>query len=186
MPSRHLAGAPPSPTVRCHSLPSPSRYFLAPLTACWLWGCTPQYPPPAGFVDACYGGDFKEKLDGATPKFTMQIRATPADWPKVAQRFESFGSSHGLSYFDTSVTDVSGLRMLNVHLCSPKGLWLFADKRLWENGPRDNAPDEMPIFLYVYDSSLDWAKIAHQFEQSFNDWPGDVKSEWPGGKGSGT
>jgi hypothetical protein len=44
----------------------------------------------------------------------------------------------------------------------------------------------MPISLYIYDSSIDWAKIAHQFEEAFSDWPGDVKSQWPGGNSSGT
>lgn len=116
----------------------------------------------------------------------MQIHATQAEWPKVAQRFETFGTAHELTYFDTSVTDVAGLRMLNVHLCSSKGLWLSADKRLWENGPKDTAPEEMPISLYVHDSSYDWAKIARQFEVAFSDWPGGAKSQWPGGNGSGT
>jgi len=111
----------------------------------------------------------------------MQIHATQAEWPKVAERFKAFGSAHDLSFFDTSVTDVAGLHMLNVHLCSPKGLWLSADKRLWEIGPKDSAPDEMPIYLYAYEPSIDWATIAQQFEQSFSDWSGDVKSQWPGG-----
>jgi hypothetical protein len=156
------------------------------LIAACLWGCSPQYPPPAGFVDACYGGDFSDKLNGATPKFTMQIHASPGDWPKVAQRFEAFASVHDLKFFDTSVTDVVGLRMFTVHLCSPKGLLLSADKRLWENGPKDDAPNILPITLYVYDPSFDWLTAAQQFEQAFSDWPGGAKSEWPGGRGSGT
>ncbi len=65
------------------------------------------------------------------------------DWPEIARRFQQLGQQQGLRYFDTTV-HAGGLRMLNVHLCSPQGLWLYADKRLWNASP-DPAPDEMPI-----------------------------------------
>jgi len=73
--------------------------------------------------------------------------------------------------------------MLNVHLCSKKGIWLFADKRLWKHGPKEDAPDEMPIYLYSYEESYPWQPIAQEFDKSFSDWPGSVRSEWPGAEG---
>jgi hypothetical protein len=155
------------------------RCCLASLIAFSFCACSPKYPPPPGFVNACYGGDAR-RLDGETPKFTMQIRATQAEWPKVADRFKAFGLTHNLSYFDTSVTDLVGLRMINIHLCSPKGIWLSADKRLWENGPKDLDPNLLPISLYIYDATADWRTVAQQFQESFRDWPGGLKSQWRG------
>ena len=147
-----------------------------------LCSCGPQgprYPPPPGYVDACYGGDSAKNLNGATPKFMMKIEAREEQWPQVAQRFKSFGAAHNLQYFDTSVS-MPGLHMLNVHLCTSKGLWLSADKRLWDGGAKDPNPNEMPIYLYRYGDKVDWEAIATDFEKSFGDWPGTVESQWPG------
>ena len=85
---------------------------------------------------------------------------------------------HDLKFFDTSVNE-SGLRMLNIHLCSAKGLWLSADKRLWEIGPRDLHPDEMPITLYTYGKYYDWQTVASEFQRSLDDWPGGKETQLP-------
>lgn len=93
-----------------------------------LSACSPAHPPPPGFVDACYGGNFTKALNGAIPKLYLRIHASPETWPDLAKRLAAFGALHDLKYFDTSVNE-PGLRMLNVHLCSAKGVWLSADKR---------------------------------------------------------
>jgi hypothetical protein len=76
--------------------------------------------------------------------------------------------------------------MLNVHLCSSRGVWLFADKHLWDAGPLDAHPDEMPIDLFVYGKTVDWQTLASDLEKAFSDWPGEVKSQWPGGGANGS
>jgi hypothetical protein len=155
---------------------SGARRIAAVCIAAMLCACSPDYPPPDGFEEACYGGDFSRKLDGATPSFSMYLHATQKDWPEVARRIQQLGQQQALRYFDTSVR-VAGLRMLSVHLCSPKGLWLNADKRLWDASP-DPMPDEMPIHLYVYEEAFAWKPIAQQLEQSFADWPTPARIEW--------
>lgn len=155
----------------------PLRACFSTALAVFLCSCGPQHPPPAGFVDACYGGDSAKNLNGATPKFTMTIQAREDQWPLLAQRFQEFGAAHNLQYFDTSVK-APGLHMLNVHLCTPKGLWLSADKRVWDGGPKDVEPNQMPVYLYRYGDYLDWEGIARDLEESFRDWPGTVESHW--------
>jgi hypothetical protein len=134
-----------------------------------LCACAPAYPPPAGFVDACYGGNIAKKLNGAAPKFTMQIHAPQPKWPELAQRFKAFAELHKLQFFDTSVNE-PGLRMINVHVCSPRGLWLFADKRIWDGGVQDPKPDDVPVYLFEYDENYDWKTIASEFERSISEW----------------
>jgi hypothetical protein len=146
-----------------------------------LCACSPAHPPPAGFVDACYGGNFAKNLNGSTPKLYLRIRATPEQWPLLADKFKAFGALHDLKFFDTSVNE-PGLRMLNVHLCSDKGIWLSADKRLWDAGPRDLHPDEMPIALYTYGRGGNWQVLASEFKNSLNDWPGGIDTQLPNGE----
>ena len=146
-------------------------------------GCSPEYPPPAGYIEACYGGDFSKYLNGARPKFSMLVHVTQLQWPLLAQKFKDFGQRHNLQYFDTSVR-AQGLQMLNVHLCSPAGLWLYADKRLWDAGPKDPKPDEMPIHLFQYRESYDWKSIATALERDMRDWPGRVEVVVPGKDGA--
>src|SRR5580704_15744984 len=154
------------------STPLLARCLAGAWAAAQLVGCSPEYPPPAGYIDACYGGNFAKYLNGARPKFSLRIEASQQKWPMLAQRFQDFGKQHNLQYFDTSVTNLQGLHMLNVHLCSPDGLWLYADKRLWDSGPRDPKPSEMPIFLFQYKETYDWKAVAADFAMYMRDWPG--------------
>jgi hypothetical protein len=161
----------------------PTSCFVGTWVAIALCSCSPAYPPPAGFVAACYGGDIGKKLNGAAPKLVMQIHATQLQWPELTQKFKAFGLQHQLQFFDTSVNE-PGLHMLNVHLCSPSGLWLFADKRLWDNpNSKDPDPDKMPIFLFQYDG-FDWKTTAKEFEKFMTDWPGKVEIQYTGSDGN--
>jgi len=155
--------------------------FILCLCVALVSSCKPSYPPPPGFVEACYGGDVSKTLDGATPRFRMQLPASPDQWSDIARRFQDFGASHELKYFDTSVSDIDGLKMINVHLCSAKGIWLSADKRLW-SGRSEPSPNVVPIDLYQYDTEMDWVLIAAELEKSFQDWPGGFQSQRPGSR----
>jgi hypothetical protein len=96
-------------------VPSLARCIAGALVAAYLTGCSPDFPPPAGYVEACYGGDFPKHLNGARPKLSLLVEATQPQWPQLAQKFKDFGERHNLQYFDTSVK-AQGLHMLNVHL----------------------------------------------------------------------
>jgi hypothetical protein len=162
-----------------------ARCFACAFVAAYLIGCSPEYPPPAGYVEACYGGDFSKHLSGARPKLSMLVEATQPQWPQLAQKLKAFGLRHNLQYFDTSVK-AQGLHMLNVHLCTPAGLWLYADKRLWDSGPKDPKPDEMPILLFQYRETYEWKTIATALEKDMGDWPGKVEVVVPGKNGADT
>ncbi len=143
-----------------------------------LFPCSPTYPSPPGFVDACYGGNFAKTLNGSTPKLYLRIHASPEQWPQLAERFRAFGTLHDLKFFDTSVNE-PGLRMLNVHLCSAKGVWLSADKRLCTDGPRDLHPDECPIALY---GGYDGQALTSEYQHFLNDWPEGMDRQLPKGE----
>ena len=142
-------------------------------------GCRPEYPPPPGYVDACYGGNGPATPNGVQPKLIVWVHADEPLWPQLDQRLKSFGAIHDLEYFDTAVKS-PGLHMLSVSLCTSKGLWIYADKRIWDGGPRDPFPHQVPILFTVYSEHYDWQPVATALEQSFADWPEQVRSEWPG------
>src|SRR5882672_2785037 len=140
------------------------------LVATLATGCKPQYPPPPGYVDECYGGDFRRHLNGLTPKVSVWVTADPGQWPQVKGRLKSVGSSQNLRYFDTSVTDMSGLQMIGVSLCSSRGAYVYADKRLWKDGPSDDDPHRVRIDIYQYSDKFNWSDTLKSIEASFADW----------------
>jgi hypothetical protein len=157
----------------------------ASISLCALTACGAGYPPPDGYIDACYGGDFRAKIMGAgTLQFTMRIAATESQWPELASKLGVVGRAHGLQVFDTSMTP-AGLRIFEVSLCTPRGLWVYADKRIWAQGPPDHDPDHVSVILYQYDAAYDWEPVAAALLNEFKDWPGNIKSEYPARKAAG-
>ena len=142
-----------------------------------LGACQPAYPPPPGYVEACYGPDYGKRLTGPPASFTMRMAATEQQWPALSAKLKAFGAAHDLEVFDTSMNP-EGLRMFEVSLCSAKGLFVWADKRLWEGMP-DRDPDHIQILLFAYRGTYDWRKIAADLESSFHDWPGTVETAYP-------
>ncbi len=72
----------------------------------------------------------------------------------------------------------AGLRLFEVSLCSKKGLWVYADKRIWEKGPADHEPSIVPIMLYQYNDTYEWRPIASALTAAFEDWPGKVEGKY--------
>jgi hypothetical protein len=85
----------------------------------------PQFPPPAGYVDACYGGYHSDNRQTATTEFIMRVPATEQQWPSLSDRLKKFGAEHNLVVFDTSMR-LDWVHMVEVSLCSPKGLSIWA------------------------------------------------------------
>jgi hypothetical protein len=133
-------------------------------------GCHAQYPPPPGYVDECYGGDFGGHLNGQTPKATLWVTADPGQWPQVKERLQSVGSTQNLKYFDVSVSDVVGLQMIGVSLCSSRGAYVSADKRLWNGDPIDHDPHRVRIDIYQYSDKFNWSETLKSIEASFAGW----------------
>jgi hypothetical protein len=145
--------------------------------ACILTACEAAYSPPSGYIKQCFGGDLKHKLDGAAPQFQMLVAATEQQWPDLVAKLEVFSSTHKLSVFNTSKSP-DGLRMFEVSLCTSKGLWLYAEKQHWAQGPPDRDPNHVEILLFIHDATYDWQRIATDLEIFFHDWPGEVQSKY--------
>ena len=75
---RRWAGAVQRPLkliVRCRDTNAPCQLAtLAVLDT--LGACQPAYPPPPGYVEACYGPDYGKRLTGLPASFTMRMAAT--------------------------------------------------------------------------------------------------------------
>jgi len=142
-----------------------------------LTACEAAYPPPSGYVEQCLGGDLQHKLNGAAPQFQMRVAATELQWPDLLAKLEAFGSTHKLSVFNTSKS-ADGLRMFEVSLCTSKGLWLYAEKQVWAQGPPDRDPNHVEILLFVHNRAYGWQRIAGDLERFFHDWPGGIRSEY--------
>jgi hypothetical protein len=181
---RALLGGPS--TSPLGAMKAAQRFALSALALLPLAGaCSPKYPPPPGYVESCYGGDFRANLNGNRPKLIMWVSADEPMWPQLTQTLMTFGMAHDLKYFDTAVK-YSGLHMMSVSLCTSKGLWIYADKRIWDQGPRDPFPHQVPVLLYQYGQHYDWEPVSTALEHSFDDWPAAVRSEWPGRDKHGT
>jgi hypothetical protein len=141
-----------------------------------LIACEAAYPPSRGYVEECLGGSSQHKLNGAAPQFQMRVAATEQQWPDLLAKLEAFGSTHKLSVFNTSRSP-EGVRMFEVSLCTSKGLWIYADKEIWDRG-LDRDPKHVAILLFIHNPAYDWQRIAGDLEIFFRDWPGEVQAEY--------
>jgi hypothetical protein len=149
-----------------------SAVVVALLATCLCNACGAGYPPPEGYVEACYGGDFRANLMNGEPrKFEMRVAAEESTWPELRSRLVAVAVAHELEVFDTSMAP-QGLRMFEVSLCSSKGLWVYADRRIWERGPPEHEPGMVVIVLRQYKTTYDWRPVAAALEASLGDWPG--------------
>jgi hypothetical protein len=128
-----------------------ARLALLLLAAASVPGCgQPSHPPPEGFVESCYGGDFKKYLDGSGPRIAIRIPMTESVWPDLTESLRQFGAQHQLDFFDTSLR-LNHAHVLGVSVCSPKGLDIYAADEVWKSDPKaDGDPGFTTVFLYTY------------------------------------
>jgi len=135
------------------------------LTTLTLVACEPAFPPPPGFVEACYGGDFRKHLVGTRAKRLIVVKASESDWPRLASDLRHAGEQLGLEVFDTSVT-LDHVHTIAIHLCSKNGIWISADQRKWlgehaaaPNAHRDFTAVEISVNPYK-DRDFDWLRVS--------------------------
>jgi hypothetical protein len=102
----------------------------------------PEYPPPPGYVDACYGGQPSDDRPTARTEFVVRIQATEQQWPSLSDRLKKFGAEHGLAVFYTSMK-LDWVHMVEVSLCSPEGLFVWADNRLYSDPMPNQDPNHV-------------------------------------------
>jgi len=160
-----------NPTNRTHWIVT-TALFLS------LIGCGgPQFPPPAGYVDACYGGYHNDNQPTATTEFIMRVSATEQQWPSLSARLKKFGAEHSLAIFDTSMR-LDWVHMVEVSLCSPKGLFIWADNRLYADPMPNQDPNHVLILVNRYADHYDWKPMVKGLTEAFKDWPGAVVTRY--------
>ena len=147
-----------------------------------LAGCGPVNPPPPGYVEACYGGDFRANIEGTRASQFIIVEAKESDWPRLAQDLSAAGQKLGLEVFNTSA-HFDHVRTIEVHLCSKDGIWISADQRIWtgKNAEAANAGKnfgEVPIRVNPYKPDYDWTRVSTELVRMLADsWKVEVRSE---------
>jgi hypothetical protein len=137
-----------------------------------LAGCGTGEPVPAGYFEACYGGNFSTHLAGRSAFLSADVDISESDWPKLAALLESAAAKRGVKFFNDTRHN-EGLSMIMVSLCSPDGLFLTADKRVWKQSGSATFPDA-PVLVtaFSYKDEPAWRPFA-------NDLLETLRQEWP-------
>ena len=116
----------------------------------FLLGCEPSHPPPEGFVESCYGGDFARHHDGNTPRVSIRIAIAENDWPGLAESLRQYGLRNKLDFFNTTLKR-DHVHALGLNVCSPEGVLIDAHEQLWQSNPgSDHDPNHTTVFLYSF------------------------------------
>lgn len=122
-------------------------------------GCGPEYPPPEGYVESCYGGDFVEQLAGAKPELLIMLELEVEHWPKLRGQLEKLADENDVCFFFDD-REYGGLTMFNASLCSENGLFMNVDKRIWSNSNASNVP--MMLTIYTYKNKSTWVSFTEK------------------------
>jgi hypothetical protein len=159
------------PCCRLHRLATAAILLL--LVSCGK----PQYPAPPGYADACYGGLHADNPKIFKTEFVMRIAATEQEWPSLANRLKKFGVDHNLSVFDTSMK-LNWVHMVEVSLCSPEGLFVWADNRLYSDPMPNEDAKHVLVLVSRYTDRYDWKLIAVGLVDAFKDWPEPISTSY--------
>jgi hypothetical protein len=130
-----------------------------------MLGCGPTYPPPEGFVESCYGGDFKKYHDGNIPRISIRIPMTESQWPDLEESLKQFSIEQKLDFFDTSLR-LDHAHVLGLNVCTERGVEIRAADSVWKSEPRaDYDPGYTTVLLYSFKnfdtSAIGEALIVH-------------------------
>lgn len=153
-----------------------TRVFLIFLAL--LVGCGSGNEPPEGYVEECYGGDWKKNMVGISPAYSVVLDIEKKEWPKLTSLFKEFSTEHELKYFDGS-KESKVLSMLYLSACSKDGLWLHADKRDWSfEGQEGYSPFPLMINVFIYSNEKKWKHVPESIDSILKkSWPSSVNAE---------
>jgi hypothetical protein len=151
---------------------------LCCLAVLLLASCGASDTAPPGYVDACYGGDFTKTLSGQAPVFSGQLNISEGQWPRLTQILLELSNRRQLHFFNDTRKG-SDLRMIRISLCSPDGLFMYADRRIFldENG-RVIIDNPLEVDIFAYKDRDAWSAFAQEVKDSLNaEWPGKLTSD---------
>lgn len=133
---------------------------------------------PEGYVEECYGDDFEKNMVGKPSSYSAILDLDQSEWGKLELVLEKFSNQNKLKIFKDIRND-EGLKMFNVSLCSSAGLYINADKRIWNvgDGP-ERIPFPLTIRVSVYKNDTKWSSIPNQLNKVLMDaWPDDLNAD---------
>jgi hypothetical protein len=143
-----------------------------------LVGCGSGREAPEGYVEACYGGDWKKYMVGESPIYTVTLDIDKAEWHKLTGIFQTYSNLKEIKFFDLS-EESEGLSMLFLSLCSENGLWVHADKRIWSfDGEEDTSGLPLMVSVIVYANPEKWSQVSSEIDAELKKvWPKKVNSD---------
>jgi hypothetical protein len=114
-----------------------------------ILGCgQPAHPPPEGYVESCYGGDFKKYHDGNGPRLSIRFPLTESQWPDLSESLRQFSAQQHLDFFDTGLR-LDYAHVLELSVCSANGVLIYAADDVWKGKP-DFDPGYTTVVLYTF------------------------------------
>ena len=126
--------------------------------------CEPDYPPPEGYVEECYGDNFGKYLAGHSPKYHVLLNIETQQWPELRMQLEALSKQLEVVFFYEDRFPNSELFIAS--LCSKAGLYMHADKRIWESDREEQRQEPMSISIYAYHESFDWKPFVETVHSS--------------------
>ena len=139
--------------------------------------CGSGNKPPHGYVEACYGGDFSKNLSGTEPLYSATLDIDPSEWAKLSEALRLLSEKHRLKYFnDTRNTE--SLKMIFVSLCSENGLFMFADRRIWNLENKEWGSPPLMVNIVAYRNTEQWASFAMEVDKLLREqWPQQINNK---------
>jgi hypothetical protein len=129
-------------------------------------------------VESCYGGSFKDNLNGSIPHLAIRVNAKESDWPKLHSDLSKVGHRLSLDVIDSSL-NLPGIRTFGLGICSTEGLSISAEAQIWENRPGGNTYKGVKIYVSSYKDTFDWTVSANALVEMIEEKWGDVSEvEW--------
>ena len=138
---------------------------LIPLVAS-LAACSAGNPPPEGFVEACYGGDWNKRMVGLAPVWSADLTIDDDDLPTLRTVFAGIAAEYSVKHYDVGEKFIE-VRPIDIYLCSEEGLFISATKL----GRRSPIKPVM-INIFVYEPDYKWEPIGQDLRLA-------LVAKWP-------
>jgi len=155
------------------------RSWIPILAASALGACEPVHPPPAGYEQTCYGGNYRKTYVDSVTFVTFLVQAPERDWGELSALLTRYGRAQEVEVFDTSLVR-DNVHYFGVSLCHDEGLFLYASKQNWvKSDSYDPHPDSVNIIVSGYANHDRWRSFAESFAKYLGEnWRGSVAVSW--------
>jgi hypothetical protein len=123
---------------------------------------------------------FRDGRSSIGPKVNMDLKITVDEWSRLAEFFERFGATQGLSYRNANESRPNVFETLGLSLCSEQGINILAIDQRWEGRKSEPLGSDHSVAIGVYEATenSDWRRLAQDFIAELNTaWPGKVEFE---------